>query len=186
MINECGSVGGMRIDYRNRGTWRTPASLSIFSMTLQPFRPGRFFSFFIVYTVGRTPSMGDQPVARPLPTHRINAHTHIHALNGIQTHDPYDRAGEVGSCLRPRGHCDRPHCHSVRHKSYMTWPGIESGQPWWKPESNTLGKSMVMEYGVVLSSPLHTFMVGLLDKEATLPLNVITLEKEDIMILTTK
>jgi hypothetical protein len=32
--------------------------------------PGRFFSFVIRYTVGRTPWTGDQPVARPLPTHR--------------------------------------------------------------------------------------------------------------------
>jgi hypothetical protein len=31
---------------------------------------GRFFSFLILYTVGRTPWTGDQPVARPLPTHR--------------------------------------------------------------------------------------------------------------------
>jgi hypothetical protein len=30
----------------------------------------RFFSFFILYTVGRSPWTGDQPVARPLPTHR--------------------------------------------------------------------------------------------------------------------
>jgi hypothetical protein len=31
---------------------------------------GRFFSFFILYTVGRTPWTGDQPVASPLSTHR--------------------------------------------------------------------------------------------------------------------
>jgi hypothetical protein len=31
---------------------------------------GRFFSFFIGYTVGTTPLTGDQLVARPLPTHR--------------------------------------------------------------------------------------------------------------------
>jgi hypothetical protein len=31
---------------------------------------GRFFSFLILYTVGRTPWTGDQPIARPLPTHR--------------------------------------------------------------------------------------------------------------------
>jgi hypothetical protein len=31
---------------------------------------GGFFSFLILYTVGRTPWTGDQPVARPLPTHR--------------------------------------------------------------------------------------------------------------------
>jgi hypothetical protein len=29
-----------------------------------------FFSFFIFYTVDRTPWIGDQPVARPLPGHR--------------------------------------------------------------------------------------------------------------------
>jgi hypothetical protein len=32
--------------------------------------PGRFFSFVILYTVGRIPWTGDQPVARLLPTHR--------------------------------------------------------------------------------------------------------------------
>jgi hypothetical protein len=31
---------------------------------------GRFFSFLILYTVGRNLWTGDQPVARPLPTHR--------------------------------------------------------------------------------------------------------------------
>jgi hypothetical protein len=40
--------------------------------------------------------------------HRINAHANIHALSGIQTHDHSFRANEDGSCLRPRGHCDRP------------------------------------------------------------------------------
>jgi hypothetical protein len=31
---------------------------------------GRFLSFLIFYTVGRTPWTGDQPFARPLPVHR--------------------------------------------------------------------------------------------------------------------
>jgi hypothetical protein len=31
---------------------------------------GRLFRFFILYTVGRTHLTRDQPVARPLPTHR--------------------------------------------------------------------------------------------------------------------
>jgi hypothetical protein len=53
---------------------------------------GLFFSFLILYTVGRTPWTGDQTVARPLPTHRINARTHIHASSGIPTHDPSVRA----------------------------------------------------------------------------------------------
>jgi hypothetical protein len=71
-----------------------------------------FFSFLILYTVGKTPWTGDQPVARPLLTeqhkHRINAHnTDIHTLSGIRTHDPSVRASEDSSCLRPRGRCDR-------------------------------------------------------------------------------
>jgi hypothetical protein len=37
---------------------------------------GHFFSFYILYTVSRTPWMGDEPVARPLPTHRIETHRH--------------------------------------------------------------------------------------------------------------
>jgi hypothetical protein len=32
--------------------------------------PGHFFSFPILFAVGRTPWTRDQPVARPLPTHR--------------------------------------------------------------------------------------------------------------------
>jgi hypothetical protein len=31
---------------------------------------GRFINFLILYTAGRTPWTGDQPVARPLPTSR--------------------------------------------------------------------------------------------------------------------
>jgi hypothetical protein len=36
-----------------------------------PLDLGGFFSFLILYTVGRTPWTGDQLVARPLPTYRI-------------------------------------------------------------------------------------------------------------------
>jgi hypothetical protein len=41
-------------------------------MILRPFLlgPGRFFSFLILYTAGRTPWTGDQPIARPLFTQR--------------------------------------------------------------------------------------------------------------------
>jgi hypothetical protein len=35
-----------------------------------PLHFRRFFSFLILYAVSRTPWTGDQPVARPLPTHR--------------------------------------------------------------------------------------------------------------------
>jgi hypothetical protein len=82
---------------------------------------GRFFIFLILYTLGRTPWTGDQPVARPLSTHRTtqtqnkrthtytqtHTHTHRHALSGIRTHGPSVRASEDSSCLRPRCDCDR-------------------------------------------------------------------------------
>jgi hypothetical protein len=35
-----------------------------------PLDLGRFFSFIILYTVGSAPWTGDQPLVRPLPTHR--------------------------------------------------------------------------------------------------------------------
>jgi hypothetical protein len=74
---------------------------------------GSLFSFLILYTVGRTPWTGDQPVEMPLPTHRRtqtqNKRKHIHALSGIRTHNPSVRASEDSSCHRPRGHCDRQH-----------------------------------------------------------------------------
>jgi hypothetical protein len=38
---------------------------------------------------------------------RINAHTDIHTLNRIRTHDPCARASEDSSCLTPRGHRDQ-------------------------------------------------------------------------------
>jgi hypothetical protein len=53
---------------------------SIYRSTVLLLGFGHFFSFLILYTVGRTLWMGDQPVARPLPTQnktdRINAHRH--------------------------------------------------------------------------------------------------------------
>jgi hypothetical protein len=50
--------------------------------------------------------------------HRINANnTDIHDLSGIRTHDPSVRASEDSSCLRSRGHCDRP-CYLLRISKY--------------------------------------------------------------------
>jgi hypothetical protein len=68
----------------------------------------------IFYTVCRTPWTWDQPVTRHLPTHRTNAHTDTHALSGIRSHDPSVRASEDSSCLRSRGHCDRPRSELLR------------------------------------------------------------------------
>jgi hypothetical protein len=71
---------------------------------------GQFFSFLILFTVGRTPCTGDQPVARPLRTHRTTQHkinTDINELSGVQTHDPSVRGNEENAFLRARSHCDR-------------------------------------------------------------------------------
>jgi hypothetical protein len=55
------------------GMLRSAIHLSTYlSMVLQPFiGPWPLFQFpDPIYIVGRTPWMGDQQVARPLPTHR--------------------------------------------------------------------------------------------------------------------
>jgi hypothetical protein len=50
-------------------TWE--ANESIYLWLYTPLLDlGRFFSFLIPYTVGSAPWTGNQPVARPLPTHR--------------------------------------------------------------------------------------------------------------------
>jgi hypothetical protein len=85
-------------------------------MVLQPFCWALVssLSFLILFTqtvglLGRviSPSQGLY-LHTGQHKHRISAHnTDIHALSGIPTHDPSDRASEVGSCLRPRGHRGR-------------------------------------------------------------------------------
>jgi hypothetical protein len=49
-------------------THRQKTSLSLWLCS--PLDLGLFFSFLILYTISRTPWTGDQPVARPVPTHR--------------------------------------------------------------------------------------------------------------------
>jgi hypothetical protein len=44
--------------------------VSVYGSTALLLDLGRFFSFLILYTAGSTPWTGDQPIARPLPTHR--------------------------------------------------------------------------------------------------------------------
>jgi hypothetical protein len=48
----------------------TPTPTPTYLWLYSPLDLGRFFSLLIFYTVGWTPWTGDQPVARPLPTHR--------------------------------------------------------------------------------------------------------------------
>jgi hypothetical protein len=71
------------------------------------------FSLLDFRQVGRTPWMGDQLVARPLPVHKHRkTHTpNIHALSWIRTHGPGIRVSEDSARLRPLGYCDR---HKIR------------------------------------------------------------------------
>jgi hypothetical protein len=72
-----------------------------------------FFSFLILYIVGRIPWTGEQPVARPLPTQRtIQTHIqkkekHKHpCLEWYSNPRPSVWARENTSCFKQRGHCD--------------------------------------------------------------------------------
>jgi hypothetical protein len=48
-----------------------PTYLPLYVWLYTPFvGPWPLFSFLVLYAVGRTPWTGDQPVARPLPTHK--------------------------------------------------------------------------------------------------------------------
>jgi hypothetical protein len=66
------------------------------SVAVQPFvGPWPLIQFRNIFdTDGRTPWTSDQPVARPLPTHRRTqtqnkrTHTHVHASSRIRTYDP--------------------------------------------------------------------------------------------------
>jgi hypothetical protein len=84
---------------------------------------GCFFSF-LIYTqsvglLGRviSPSQGLY-LHTGQHKHRVNAHTDIHASSGIRTHIPSVLAGEDGSCLRLRGHCDR-YFSQIPHPNYL-------------------------------------------------------------------
>jgi hypothetical protein len=52
--------------------------LSVYGSAVLLLDLGLFFSFLIIYTVGRTPWTGDQPVARPLSTHRTTQNKSKH------------------------------------------------------------------------------------------------------------
>jgi hypothetical protein len=58
------------VDRASLFTLSLSLSLSLSLWLYSPLDLGRSFSFLILYTVCRTPCMGDQPVTRPLPTHR--------------------------------------------------------------------------------------------------------------------
>jgi hypothetical protein len=68
-------LGLMTDEYRTQAKCWLSLSLSLSLWLYSPLDPGGVFSYLILYTIRRTLWTGDQPVARPLPTHRI---TQIH------------------------------------------------------------------------------------------------------------
>jgi hypothetical protein len=62
---------------------------------------GRFFQFPNLYTVGRSPWTSDQPVARPLPTHRTTqtqnkrTQTSMHRMGSESSILAFERANTV-------------------------------------------------------------------------------------------
>jgi hypothetical protein len=89
---------------------------------------GRFFRF-LIYTQsvgllggGISPSQG-----RYLHTEqqKHNKRTQTYMPRAIRTHDPSVRASEDGSCLRPRGHCDR-----LSKRMLPTYADINTEELW--------------------------------------------------------
>jgi hypothetical protein len=79
------------------------SSFLIFSwMVVQPLWTLASLQFRDLFTDGMTPWTGDQPVARPLPEHRINAYRHP-----CLEWDSSARASEDSSCLILLGYRDR-------------------------------------------------------------------------------
>jgi hypothetical protein len=90
------------------GFWREESSFSVFRI-----RPCGLFhiiinlELWILETVGRNPSTGDQPCRKAATYTGLHKHrktrTDIHYSNGIRAHDPSVQAREDISYFRPRG-----------------------------------------------------------------------------------
>jgi hypothetical protein len=71
----------------------------------------RFFSFLILYTVGRSPWMGDQLVARPLHTQRTQTQNRCTQTSmprvGFEPTNPVFERAKTVHASEPRDQCDR-------------------------------------------------------------------------------
>jgi hypothetical protein len=80
-------------------------------MALQPFvGPWPLFSFLILYTVGRTPWMGDQTVERPLPIYRTS-----------QTHNKWDKHPYLEWNSNPRSQYSTERTHFMPQTATPLW-----------------------------------------------------------------
>jgi hypothetical protein len=84
------------------------------------FDLGLFFSFLILYTIGKTPWTGDQPAARPLPIHRTTqtqnkrTQTSMSWVGFEPTTPAFKRANTVHALVRVRTVIGA--LHSNRHE----------------------------------------------------------------------
>jgi hypothetical protein len=69
--------------------------LSIYGSPVLFVGPWLLFQFLNLYTIGRTPWTGDQPVTRPLPTHSKNADTSMSRVGFEPTIPVFERAKTV-------------------------------------------------------------------------------------------
>jgi hypothetical protein len=82
------------------------------SMALHPFY-WAFVAFWVSWSFTQSAGLLGRGISPSqsrylhMTTQTEQTHTDIHASSGIRAHDPSVREGEDGSCLRPRGHCDR-------------------------------------------------------------------------------
>jgi hypothetical protein len=78
-------------------------NLEMFYDLKSPCGPWPLFVFLNLYTFGGTLWKGDQPIARPLPTHRTtqtqNKRRQTTALSGIRTHNPAFQHAETVHAL---------------------------------------------------------------------------------------
>jgi hypothetical protein len=117
-----------------------------------------FFSFLILYTVGRTPWTGDQPVARLLPTHKTTQAEN----KRTQTSMPWvGFESTIPAFERSRGHCDGQAGLCPGNKAFLKWRWLHTN-----PFLPTLMRGAVLllhhpSYGVELSEaygqPAFTF-----------------------------
>jgi hypothetical protein len=79
------------------------------SMALQPSEPWQFFSCLIPHTVIRTPWMGDQPIARPIPAHRTAQTQNTRTQTSMPRVEiaPMNPVFERAKMVTQRDHCDR-------------------------------------------------------------------------------
>jgi hypothetical protein len=64
-------------------------------------------AFSVSHSYTQSAAFPGREISRKAATYTEQTQTDIHASSDSRSHDPSVQAGEDGSCLRPRGQCDR-------------------------------------------------------------------------------